>query len=265
MIQRFLIVPNVLVGTLRLIKLEFGHGWLYISSMKPVAIFTHTECEPPGYLVNLLRAIDYPFRLVCLHQGTNADFELENFSKLIFMGGPGNVAEPEPWMLQEMDIIRQARKAGIAALGICLGAQLMSAALGGKIWQADSLEVGWHTVQLLDTAKSSAWFHGLDEQITVFQWHAHNFSAPQGTLEIATSECTPCQAFVDGKNLAIQFHLEMTVEIIQTLIEKYASDLEPASSCVQSSAQILQDIEQRCEQTFRVADILLKNWLEQPD
>jgi len=232
--------------------------------MKPVAIFTHTECEPPGYLVNLLRAVDYPFQLVCLHNGVNSDFELDNFSKLIFMGGPGNVAEPEPWMLEEMEIIRNARKSAMPVLGICLGAQLMSSALGGRVWQADSLEVGWHEVQLLDSAQDCVWFDGLAERFSVFQWHAHNFSAPPGAIEMATSECTPCQAFVDAKNLAIQFHLEMTAEIIQTLIEKYGSDLEQPSNCVQSSAQILQDIEQRCEQTFRVADTLLKRWLEQP-
>ena len=231
--------------------------------MKPVAIFTHTECEPPGYLVNLLRELEYPFQLVCLHNGVNTDFKLADFSKLIFMGGPGNVAEPESWMLQEMAIIRQARQDGIAVLGICLGAQLMSRALGGKIWQADSLEVGWHEVRLLDAARDNRWFQGLGECITVFQWHAHNFSAPPGATALATSECTPCQAFVDGDNLAIQFHLEMTVEIIQTLIEKYGGDLESESDCVQNREQILQHIEQRCAQTFRVADHLLMNWLRQ--
>ncbi len=231
--------------------------------MKPAAIFTHTECEPPGYLVNLLDALNYPYRLICLHNGINTNFVLSDFGRLIFMGGPGNVAEPEPWMLEEMKIIRSARKAAIPVLGICLGAQLMSSALGGEIWQGDTLEVGWHRVELLGAAQNNSWFQGLDEQINVFQWHAHNFSAPPGTQQIATSECTPCQAFVDGKNLAIQFHLEMTVEIIQTLIEKYGSDLEQSSSCVQSARQILQDIETRCEQTFRVADTLLKRWLEQ--
>jgi len=243
------------------IKLEFVQRSFYISGMKPVAIFTHTECEPPGYLVKLLRRLDYSFRLVCLHNGVNADFELEDFSKLIFMGGPGNVAEPERWMLQEMEIIRQAKQESIPVLGICLGAQLMSKALGGRIWQADSVEVGWHQVQLLDAAKNNSWFNGLDQVIDVFQWHAHNFSAPPGTIELATSDCTPCQAFTYGDNLAVQFHLEMTVDIIKVLVDKFASDLEGQTDCAQSRQQILQDIEQHCEQTFQVADQLLLSWL----
>lgn len=54
--------------------------------MKPAAIFTHTKCEPPGYLVDLLRAVHYPFELVCLHKDVTCDFELDDFSRLIFMG-----------------------------------------------------------------------------------------------------------------------------------------------------------------------------------
>lgn len=229
--------------------------------MKPVAIFTHTQCEPPGYLVDLLHAVNYPFQMVCLHHDVNSDFELDDFSRLIFMGGPGDVAEPEPWMLQEMEIIRHARKRKIPQLGICLGAQLMSVAFGGRVWQADALEVGWHKVQLTTEAKDCRWFDDLPQQFEVFQWHAHNFSLPPACTQVATSECTPCQGFIEGANLAIQFHLEMTVEIISTLIDKYAEDLTGQSNCTQNRQQILQDIEQHCQQTFDVADHLLKQWL----
>jgi len=232
--------------------------------MKPIAIFTHTDCEPPGYLTTLLQRLNYHFYLICLHKGEKRP-SLDAFSGLVFMGGPGNVSKPESWMQQEMDIIRQAKEESIPVLGICLGAQLMSKALGGEVWQADSLEVGWHQVELLDAAASSPWFDGLGDCINVFQWHAHNFSAPPGTIEVATSECTPCQAFIDGPSLAVQFHLEMTSEIIYTLIDRFGSDLEGDSDCVQNRETILRDIDNHCEQAFRVADVLLFNWFKSLD
>ena len=161
-----------------------------------------------------------------------------------------------------MQLIQQAHANNIPILGICLGAQLLSKAIGGKVWQADSLEVGWHTVELLPAARLQSWFDDLPASFTVFQWHAHNFSPPPGSETLAFSECTPCQAYVAGKSLALQFHLEMSVDVISTLTEKYGSDLIGESPCVQNRAEILRGIGVKCEQNFAIADKLLARWFE---
>lgn len=229
--------------------------------MKPVRIFIHATSEPPGYIVNLFQRLDYPFELVCLEDGKQVPMDLQNISGLIFMGGVGNVNEPPEWMCQEMTLIQQAMEKDIPILGICLGAQLLSKALGGEVWQADHVEVGWHDVSLLPAASDHAWFKSVPNQFTVFQWHAHVFSPPTGAISMATSECTQCQAFTMKKSLAIQFHLEMTEEVITFLTEKFSSDLIGDSDCVQNREQILEDIANHCQHTFDLADKLLEPWL----
>lgn len=228
--------------------------------MKPVRIFTHATSEPPGHVATLLKRLEFPYEIVCLEDGKQVPMDLDKISGLVFMGGPGNVNEAPDWMLQEMTLIRQAHSKDIPVLGICLGAQLMSKALGGNVWQGDTVEVGWHDVRLLPAAKNTPCFANLPEKFTVFQWHAHVVSAPPGAINLATSECTQCQAFSHGRSLALQFHLEMSEKIITELTGKYSSDLVGESDCVQNRETILKDIATNCEQAFSIADSLLAPW-----
>ncbi len=228
--------------------------------MKPVRIFSHATSEPPGYLVKLLDRLKYPYQLKCLEDGKQVPMDLEDISALVFMGGVGNVNEPTEWMLQEMSLIQKAKKQSVPVLGICLGAQLLSKALGGKVWQADSVEVGWHNVQLLPAAFDHPWFAQLPQEFTVFQWHAHVFSPPSGAISMATSQCTACQAYILGNTMAIQFHLEMSEDLISSLTEKFASDLIGESDCVQNREQILMNISEHCQHTYEIADKLLEPW-----
>ncbi|MCP4077505.1 MAG: type 1 glutamine amidotransferase [Gammaproteobacteria bacterium] len=229
--------------------------------MKPVRIFTHATSEPPGHIGVLINRLDIPFEQVCLEDGKQVPMDLDNVSALIFMGGPGDVNKAPDWMSQEMALIKLATAREIPILGVCLGAQLVSKALGGEVWEADHVEVGWHDVKLLPASSGHQWFDGLPEKFNVFQWHAHVFSAPSGAVSMATSECTECQAFTFGNNLAIQFHLEMNSEMIEFLTEKYSSDLVGESDCVQNREQVLRNISNSCQQTFAIADILIRNWL----
>lgn len=228
--------------------------------MKPILIFTHGACDPPGYLATLLDRLEYPFQLVCLFDGQTVHMDLHNSAALVFMGGPGDVNQPEDWMQQEMTLIQQADAIGVPVLGICLGAQLMTKALGGRVWQANEVEVGWHDVEQLPLDEPYPFFADLPQQFGVFQWHAHSFTPPPGAQSIATSDCTECQAYVYGEHLALQFHLEMTEDIIRSIIGKYADDLQPVSNCVQSEDQIVEDISAKCERVFRIADCFLTGW-----
>jgi len=230
--------------------------------MNPIRIFTHIACEPPGYLETLLNSLGYPHEQICLYDGVNVPQALESVSGLVFMGGPGDVNRPTDWMKQEIELIKKAHESGVPVLGICLGAQLMSKALGGEVWPGKTVEVGWHRVKKQPAAMTHPWFAKAPESFPVFQWHAHVFSAPPGAKIMATSECTDCQAYVYHNNLAVQFHLEMTEDVIRDLIHQYGSDLEENSSCVQNSVQILEDIGSKSQQVNAMADLIFKPWLE---
>lgn len=228
--------------------------------MKPVRIFTHLACEPPGYLAKLLNKLDYPYHQVCLFDGEQVPMDLSDISGIVIMGGPGNVNEPTEWMQQEIKLIQKALSHGTPVLGICLGAQLMSKALGGDVHPGNAVEAGWQKVSLLPHAKKHSCFSTAPMTFPVFQWHAHVFTAPPESTALATSDCADCQAFSYGNSLAVQFHLEMTEDIIRNLMQLYGSDLAGDSACNQSSRQILDDLEHGCRQINRMADIIFTPW-----
>lgn len=231
--------------------------------MKPVIVFIHVACDSPGYITTFLEQRKIDYELVCLDEGVPLSLDLADVSGLVFMGGPGNVGEPTDWMRQEMRLISEAAKRGVPMLGICLGAQLISKALGGEVYPAESLEVGWHEVERLPQENGPWWFDDLPARWEVFQWHAHTYTLPPGAVALARSKCAEQQAFALGNILALQFHLEMTPEIIRSVISRYASDLEYTSDCVQSPENIVQELETRTRNGFAIADLVFARWVSE--
>ncbi len=95
----------------------------------------------------------------------------------------------------------------VPLLGICFGAQLIASAFGGEVGPADHQELGWHPIELADGTAG-----GL-EAGPWFQWHADTFTLPPGARLLARSDVGP-QAFRFGSALALQFHPEVTPEIV---------------------------------------------------
>jgi len=230
--------------------------------MKPVRIFCHIACEPPGYLASFLDTRGCPWESVCLDTGREVPRDLDGVAALVFMGGPGNVNEPTVWMQQELDLIRRAAILGIPVLGICLGAQLISKALGGSVMPAASLEVGWHMVEQVGDSAAPGWFAGLPQRFEVFQWHAHTFSIPPVAVPLLRSDCAENQAFAFGNILAMQFHLEVAPDSVRELTQRFPGDLEDVSNCVQSATEITADLEARASRLYKIADVVFDRWVQ---
>lgn len=230
--------------------------------MKPVRIFRHVACEPPGYLGAFLKARGCPWEVVCLDEGLPVPRDLETIAGLVLMGGPGSVNAPPAWMREELDVVRRALERDIPLLGICLGAQLVCQALGGRVTPGQTLEVGWHTVEQLTPAPAPRWFAGLPARFEVFQWHAHNLSLPPGATTLLCGGCAPLQAFAHGNTLAMQFHLEMTPGSIRELTRRYPGDMQPVSECVQDAATITAGLEARTRRLHAIADVVFARWLQ---
>lgn len=229
--------------------------------MKPIRFFCHVTCEPPGYLGTYLEEHGYPYEVICLDKGIAVPEDLNDVAALVFMGGPGDVNEPTGWMKQELDLIRHAADRGIPMLGICLGAQLISEALGGSVMPGARLEVGWHPVEQGADVSASGWFTGLPSQFEVFQWHAHTFSLPPGAVALLSSKCAENQAFAINNILAMQFHLEVTPESITELTLRYPGDVEGVSECVQSATEITADLDSRTSHLYEIADVVFGRWV----
>ncbi len=232
--------------------------------MKPVRLFRHANCSIPGYLCKFLEDHDVPFEVACIGEGVHVPDSLDDVSGLIFMGGPGDVNSPLPWMQEELATIQKAAKHGTPVMGVCLGAQMMSKALGGQSSSDYKLEVGWHHVETLTGAEGNPCFKGLPSRFEVFQWHAHEFTLPPGATALLTSRCTPCQAFSVGNMLAMQFHLEINSTTVRSLTQQYASDIDidTVSDCVQQADELCSELDERTSRLHATADSIYSNWLE---
>lgn len=230
--------------------------------MKPVRIFRHVACEGPGYLGTFLEQNNIPYDVTCIDEGVTVPQNLDDISGLVFMGGGMNVTDPLQWIDDEKKLIKKAIDKNIPVLGICLGAQLISAALGGKITHDDNMEIGWHEVTPDINKEDNEWISSLPEKFTPFHWHADTFSIPDGATVLMHSKCRKNQAFVLNNSLAIQFHLEMTVEMVKEWVRSFNSDLESAHPCTQNSDEIVLNLEERITALHQVADIIFGKWVK---
>ena len=132
----------------------------------------------------------------------------DDLDALIIMGGRMGAYDTEeyPCLADEMRLARQLVERDVPVLGICLGSQLLSAALGGRAYLADRPEVGAVPVKLTDAGHR----HPVVSKVAgrrVFEMHEDTFDLPPGSVLLARSDRFP-QAFALGSALAVQFHPE---------------------------------------------------------
>jgi GMP synthase-like glutamine amidotransferase len=139
----------------------------------------------------------------------------------------------------EKKLIRETIDAGKRVLGICLGAQLIAAALGAKVFKNPHREIGWFPIQRSPEANQHPFGELFPSQADVFHWHGDTFDLPKGAIRLASSAGCLNQAYaVSNHVLGLQFHLEMTPFGAEQLTIHCADELG-AAPYVQSPEQIL--------------------------
>ncbi len=178
-----------------------------------IAIFQHTPGEPPGYFETVFRERNIPLEYIRLYD-TNEVPRLRDTTHIIFLGGPMSVNDENeyPWLRQEKELIRRSVKSGQNVLGICLGAQLIASAHGAKVYRYVN-ETGWCRLNRVKDAEGV--FSAFPEQFPVFQLHGETFEIPCGGRLLASGSTVRNQAFSCRNALGLQFHLELTGEIIR--------------------------------------------------
>ena len=172
-------------------------------------VLRHLAFEDLGIFAEVL--IDQGFEVCYLEAGQH-DLTGQNLDRadlLVVLGGPIGVYEASdyPWLRQEIEIVERRLRQDLPTLGICLGAQIMAAALGAAVYPGREKEIGWSTVQLTPAARGSC-LETL-EQVAVLHWHGDTYDLPAGATLLASTDLTPNQAFSFGRNaLALQFHAE---------------------------------------------------------
>ena len=230
--------------------------------MKPVLVFRHIECEGPGYLANFLQSRGLEYRVIQIDKGEPVPATVNGAGALVFMGGPMSVNDDLPWIEKEMQLIRQAHKENMPVLGHCLGSQLISKALGGEVVKNKVVEIGWFPVFKTDYARVSSWTLNLPESFDVFHMHGEVFSVPDGAELLLKNKHCPHQAFSIDNTLALQFHIELTRDLIGKWLLIYRDDIARPAKSIQGKELILYDIDNRLYNMHMIADELYTRWVE---
>src|SRR5690606_14746820 len=226
--------------------------------MKPIAIFQHTHVGQPGAVVTVLNELGVPWVVVPVMDGAPIPDDPSSFSGIILMGGSMGVNDGLDWIDEEIRLVEKARQQDIPVAGHCLGSQVMAAAFGAKVKRGPAMEIGWQKVALEPVAEAAEWFgEGADE---VFQWHADAFDLPEGAQRLAASAQYPNQAFVmDDRHLAMQFHLEMTPELVDVYMQANGKVLDRELAKGATAVNTRQEIESRLdERTAAMHDMMRK-------
>lgn len=151
---------------------------------------------------------------------------------LIVMGGPMGVYEraAHPWLDREIDLIAARLAAGLPTLGVCLGSQLIAAALGAEVRKGPAREIGFAPLTLTDAGRGSP-LSAL-AGVPVLHWHGDTFDLPAGAQLLARTALYP-QAFAVGDHvLALQFHGEMGADArFDAWVESDAVELAELGLC----------------------------------
>jgi len=229
--------------------------------VKPVAIFRHSPTEGPGYFATYLEARSIDWKPVKIDAGEAVPASAGEFSGLAFMGGPMSVNDNLPWIPRVLRLIRAAVDEGVPVLGHCLGAQLMSKALGGTVGVNPHKEIGWGRVDVADNEQARAWF-GDTQGFLSFHWHGETFTIPPGATCIASNAHCRNQAFVLDQHLGMQCHVEMTPEMIRSWCQSGTKEIErSAGATVQPVSEIEAHLQPRVAVLNSVAARLYDRWI----
>jgi GMP synthase (glutamine-hydrolysing) len=167
--------------------------------------------DGPGYLGDALEHADVPASLVRVHAGDPVP-ELGSAAGVVILGGPMGAYESatHPWLDDEARLIREAVAHNAAVLGICLGAQLIAHALGGRAFQAERPEVAVARSRLTPAGER----HPLAPFLTgpYLAFHQDTFDLPEDATLLASSEAYP-HVFRCGSALGIQPHPEVSSDV----------------------------------------------------
>jgi GMP synthase-like glutamine amidotransferase len=206
-------------------------------------VLQHEEPTPPGYVTEWLGAHDAEVRT---HRIDLSDAELDptRYDLIVSLGSEfAAFDDTKPFVTHEAALMRRAVDADVPVLGLCFGGQMLARVLGAEVYRSGDSEIGWLPVRTRDPelVPEGPWF----------QWHFDTFEQPPGTTVVAETDAG-LQAFVAGRSLGLQFHPEVTTEIMDDWVRVYRHELDADGV----------DPDALLEETHRLADASRANAMQ---
>jgi GMP synthase-like glutamine amidotransferase len=197
-----------------------------------ILVFQHVDVEHPAIFRDFLAEDGIAWDAVELDADESIP-PLDGYDQLWVMGGPMDAWEEDrhPWLIAEKQAIHEAvERRGMPYFGLCLGHQLLGAALGGRVGKAARAEVGVLDVELTPAGRSDPLFEGIADRFKALQWHgAEVAEAPLGAVVLAQSPLCAVQAMRIGRHAyGMQYHCEILPRTVSdwAAIPTYACALD---------------------------------------
>jgi GMP synthase (glutamine-hydrolysing) len=201
--------------------------------MKTALIIRHVPREGVAGFREPIEAAGYRVDRIDVDDQAFADLDLCTPDLLIMMGGPMGVYEGDthPWIPLQIAKLAARLEKDRPTLGVCLGSQMIAAALGARVYQGPVFELGFAPLHLNEAGLRSPARHLAD--VPVLHWHGDTFELPDGVELLASTADYPHQIFRRGPNLlALQCHAEMGEDArFEDWLTHFWTDLDSATQC----------------------------------
>ena len=223
-------------------------------------VVQHVAIEQPGLIGDVLRRRDVEMRLIHADESLPEDAAREACG-IIVLGGPMGVYEADrhPRLREEIAMLERAVADGKPVLGICLGSQLLAAALGARVYRGPRKELGWFDVTLQPAAREDGLLRNAPPRFTALHWHGDVFDLPAGARHLASSEQTVHQAFVHGRAWGLLFHLEATPAQVAAMARAFPEELEEVGT---SSDALMAATHRFAAGAERVGSAVFDDWAD---
>jgi GMP synthase (glutamine-hydrolysing) len=174
-------------------------------------VLRHVAFEDLGLLAPALARAGWDHDILEAATADLTQKKIADADLLVVLGGPIGVGDvgDYPFLAQEIALLEKRLAGNRPTLGICLGCQLMAAALGARVYAGPVKEIGWAPLKLTDDGRASCLAPLGEPDATALHWHGDSFDLPAGATRLASTPAYANQAFAFGPNaLALQFHIE---------------------------------------------------------